>query len=109
MALDLSRASVNVAENRSRGHGNQHHGGRGGRGNRGGGGRGNRPVCQISTRTRHLASSCWFRFDQDCQVQASTHQAQAPQSSPLIATQETVDDPSWYVDSGATSHITSSL
>ena len=70
LTTDLHQASANLSENRN-------YGGRGGRGNtsnrsrargnRRRGGRGNRPICQICNRSDHLASACWFRFDQQYQ------------------------------------------
>ncbi|KAF7843559.1 Retrovirus-related Pol polyprotein from transposon RE1 [Senna tora] len=90
-------------------------GGRGGR-QRGGGRRGgnsnggSRPYCHLCEKTGHVVANCYYRFDktfqppywQNSNVSGSTpNQAQA-----FYATPQTVDDASWYVDSGATHHVT---
>ncbi|KAF7801878.1 Retrovirus-related Pol polyprotein from transposon RE1 [Senna tora] len=91
-------------------------GGRRGRGGRQGGpasgGNGsNRPFCYLCEKSGHIVSDCYFRFDKTFQPPkwqnsgpasgASSSSAQA-----YFATPQVVDDPSWYVDSGATHHVT---
>ncbi|KAK1642790.1 hypothetical protein QYE76_060595 [Lolium multiflorum] len=87
-------------------------GDRGARGNAGGGGGGTRPVCQICDKTGHKASSCFKRFKQDFlgvdndvrymerQVAAATTHGQT--SSYNV-------DSGWYMDTGATDHLTNHL
>lgn len=93
--------------------------------NRGGGRHGfNRLQCQLCDKYGHTAVQCWHRFDENYQGsnQASensstfNHSGRAmiseqtidadPSISALMAVPETVFDPSWYPDSGATNHIT---
>ena len=133
MTLDLTNASANVAYTNS-----NHRGGRGYQGNRGQGGRGGtrhqggcgsrgrgrsnyRPTCQICKRVGHVATTCYFRFDNDYQPPVSSlstqeHYNSVPRSSTnqgnstaYVATSESVHDPVCYVDNGATSHVTSKL
>jgi hypothetical protein len=93
--------------NNSRGRG----GGRGGRGGRGGfGGRGNKPpkqaqqggssklTCQICGKGSHEAVDCWHRYDENYQGKNAGS-----------ATTGYGVDTNWYMDSGATDHITSEL
>ena len=86
---------------------------RGGRG-RGRGGRGNfRPICQICSKTGHLASNCYFRFDHNfvssSNTNTSQHSNHTGNTSAFVASPKTIGDSSCYVDSGATNHITADL
>ncbi|KAF7809961.1 Retrovirus-related Pol polyprotein from transposon TNT 1-94 [Senna tora] len=77
----------------------------------------NRPfvVCQVCSRTGHIASACYNRYDSNYQMsqqQYSQNFAQARQRSSgnmtaMIATPEVVNDTAWFPDSGATNHVTS--
>jgi histone deacetylase 1/2 len=78
----------------------------------GGGGGGNRPICQICDKPGHKASSCFKRFKQDYlgvdndgrymerQVAAATTPGQTSSYSV---------DSGWYMDTGATDHLTNHL
>ncbi|BAF03797.1 Os01g0123000 [Oryza sativa Japonica Group] len=86
-----------------RGRGGRGGGGRGGNGGRGnnGGGRGdNRPTCQVCNKRGHVASDCWHRFDETYVPDEKIGGA---------ATHAYGIDTNWYVDTGATDHITSQL
>ena len=132
ISIDLTNASANVAYN-SQTH-NSSRGSQGGtdqgfqRGRSGnyrgdcgsqrGGGRGRngsqRPVCQICRKVGHMATTCWFRFDNEFQSSAKSSQGNRvnnglKSSAAHIATLDTVYDSSWYMDSGATSHVTLEL
>ncbi|KAL6345581.1 hypothetical protein AAG906_017311 [Vitis piasezkii] len=68
----------------------------------GGYGRGNGllPTCQVCGRQGHIAINCYHRFDRDFQ---------SPPSNSLtfmVALPNTIADPSWYFDSGASTHVT---
>ena len=83
-----------------------------GRGGRGGStGRNNsntsKPQCQLCGKFGHTVQNCYHRFDITFQAQQSTEnsQAQNPMSA-MLATPNTVADESWYLDSGATHHMT---
>ncbi|WVZ49109.1 hypothetical protein U9M48_000490 [Paspalum notatum var. saurae] len=77
---------------------------------RGQGGRSGRPPaknnsgvpCQICGKASHDALQCWHRFDQAYQADDTVKQAAA-------ATHGYAVDSNWYVDTGATDHITSDL
>ena len=62
-----------------------------------------------------MATTCWFRFDNEYQPSTSSSKANhhvnngSRSSATYIATSDTVHDSSWYMDSGATSHLTSEL
>jgi hypothetical protein len=91
---------------RGRGQGN------GGRGNGGrshrtparsqNGGTNNSELCQICNKPNHDALQCWHCFDQAYQAEDTVKQAAA-------ATHGYTINPNWYVDIGATDHITSDL
>lgn len=96
------------SDNSSRGRGNP--GGGRGRGNPGGGrGRGRtsgggvdkRPICQVCFKRGHIATDCWYRYDEDF-VPDNKHVAAAATSSYGV-------DTNWYIDMGATDHITGEL
>ncbi|KAF7811382.1 Retrovirus-related Pol polyprotein from transposon TNT 1-94 [Senna tora] len=77
----------------------------------------NRPfvVCQVCSKTGHIASACYNRYDSNYQLsqqQYSQNFAQARQRSSgnmsaLVATLDAVNDAAWFPDSGATNHVTS--
>ena len=91
--------------------------GRGRSGNRGNGGRGNnnnrinsassskgsnsKPLCQICKKPNHEALECWYRYDED-------YQPTNEKVAGSVSTGYGVDT-NWYVDSGASDHITSNL
>ncbi|KAF7838902.1 Retrovirus-related Pol polyprotein from transposon TNT 1-94 [Senna tora] len=75
---------------------------------------GQRAQCQVCGKWGHIAVNCYNRYNQnfteDALVQA---QSQMPSSSTsaapaqaLLATPETLIDPDWYPDSGASNHLT---
>jgi histone deacetylase 1/2 len=59
-----------------------------------------KPRCQICDRPNHTALECWYRFEEDYQPPSKT----AGSASAAYGV-----DTNWYVDSGATDHITSNL
>lgn len=76
----------------------------------------NRPICQICGKIGHAASICYYRFNQNY-MGAPPNQVRANSSSSnknnghspynaFIASLETVSGPNWYLDSGASHHIT---
>ena len=129
--MNLESHSTNVAfkkggQNRGYQGGNyQQQSNRGNSNNRGGrargrGGRGNfRPICQICSKQGHLASNCYFRFDHNFVSSSNTNSSQqnnysannsmSGNTSAFVASPQTVGDASWYVESGATNHITADL
>lgn len=78
-------------------------------------------VCQLCDRVGHVASRCYHRFD--ITFQRPQQNSRANYSRPSNGSQQlvfvaqssynaspsTVNDPAWYVDSGATNHITADL
>jgi histone deacetylase 1/2 len=105
-----------------RGRGRGHPGGQGGRdgGYRGDGGRGDgagrgngggrgreKSTCQICGTYGHDALRCYSRFDHNIQpTTRSTAHASAPSS---LNSEYYSVDPNWYMDSGATDHMTADL
>ena len=59
-----------------------------------------KPRCQICKKVGHEAPSCWYRYDDDDDQQQKTAGA---------ATTSYGVDTNWYVDSGATDHVTGEL
>jgi len=85
------------------GHGGYGRGNKGGRG--GGGGQRKQPFqpgvyCQVCTKEGHTAIGCFTRFDASYTP---------PQKSASSATASYGVDTNWYMDTGATDHITSEL
>uniref|UniRef100_A0A2N9GHH1 Retrovirus-related Pol polyprotein from transposon TNT 1-94-like beta-barrel domain-containing protein n=1 Tax=Fagus sylvatica TaxID=28930 RepID=A0A2N9GHH1_FAGSY len=62
-----------------------------------------RPFCQLRFKGGHTAQSCWHRFDQTFQLPSP------PQSQAFMTTTASPIDQVWYLDTGATNHITSDL
>lgn len=86
------------------GHGGPNSGnrGRGGFG-RGGGGRGDgklKPICQLCGKIGHTVVKCWKRFDTSYSGE---------EKSVAAATNSYGVDTNWYIDTGATDHITGEL
>ena len=93
----------------SQGRGNPRNGNNRGRGR---GGRSNnfRSACQICGKLGHTAAYCWNRYDENF-MGSSSQQVKGKQegSSPTTALTTTVDleaDPGWFMDSGASNHVT---
>uniref|UniRef100_A0A803QF40 Retrotransposon Copia-like N-terminal domain-containing protein n=1 Tax=Cannabis sativa TaxID=3483 RepID=A0A803QF40_CANSA len=64
---------------------------------------GSKLVCQLCSRTGHVASRCYQRFNMDFPGVGATN---VQHHSANITTAETVSDDAWYPDSGATTHCT---
>lgn len=93
-----------------------------GRGRRGSSGSGSRPFCHLCERPGHIVSNCFRRFDrtfhpptysprfgessQAFHASPHTQNFQSQLSSSLHASPQTVNDPAWYMDSGANYHVT---
>nr|GLL27111.1 hypothetical protein L195_g010371 [Ipomoea trifida] len=60
--------------------------------------KGDKPTCQICGKLNHIALDCWYRFDYSYQSE------DLPQA--LAALTLNNNDPSFYMDSGATAHMT---
>ena len=78
---------------------------------------GNRPICQLCNAVGHVAARCWKRFDKNflgvgndgtnmerqvAMLAHGTSHGHAPPASYQI-------DPAWYMDSGATDHLTGDI
>ncbi len=80
--------------------------GKGGRGNGGfnggrqGGGVDTRPKCQLCYKRGHTVINCWYRYDEDF-VPDEKYAGSAATSYGI--------DTNWYVDTGATDHVTGEL
>jgi hypothetical protein len=77
---------------RGRGHGRFTHG-------RSSSGSSSRPQCQVCLKIGHTANNCWHCFEEDYISKQRT----------AAAASSTGTDPTWYMDSGATDHITGDL
>ncbi|KAL0551127.1 hypothetical protein IC582_010209 [Cucumis melo] len=85
-------------------------------------GRGNKPTCQVCGKYGHSALICYDRYNKEVAGNVNQNRGFNPnqngkqihadafittQKSSSLATPETVVDTNWYVDSGATNHVTS--
>ncbi|KAJ0011021.1 hypothetical protein Pint_34054 [Pistacia integerrima] len=124
--INLSQATAHIAINRpenkssnfSYGRGqsrppnnNNSKGSRGRFHGRGGISNGSKPTCQICNKIGHTASIFWNRFDQNFMGNTSTQfdQHKNQSANAFIASPETLEDPSWYADTGASHHVTNDL
>ncbi|KAI0510566.1 hypothetical protein KFK09_011171 [Dendrobium nobile] len=60
-------------------------------------------ICQICSKKGHAATTCWHRLDQNY---GQSHTTDAHRA---LAAQIESNPSNWYLDSGSTSHLTSSL
>lgn len=67
---------------------------------------GPKPVCQICSKTGHVARFCWYRFDSDPEYTPRPSNFQAYSAQPTETHSATSH---WVLDSGATNHVTSDL
>ncbi len=96
------RGNSNGGQGGSRGGGHGCGNGRGGRGRgRTPGGVDKRPICQVCFKRGHTAADCWYRYDEDY-VPDAKHVAAAAVNSYGV-------DTNWYIDTGATNHVTGEL
>uniref|UniRef100_A0A453AGS3 CCHC-type domain-containing protein n=1 Tax=Aegilops tauschii subsp. strangulata TaxID=200361 RepID=A0A453AGS3_AEGTS len=84
-------------------------GGRSGssKGRRGGGSKRSRPdlpCCQICGKPGHTAQDCWYRYEEDDGDSSQDEEKVAAAADGSYGV-----DTNWYVDSGATNHITNEL
>ncbi|KAK1617543.1 hypothetical protein QYE76_023060 [Lolium multiflorum] len=104
------------SSNQQRGQESMSRGNGGGGGSSGGGGR---PICQICTKTGHVASCCFKRYNpnflgagndgryKDRQLAAFT--SPTANNTSYGATPSYPIDPAWYADTAATDHFTNDL
>ncbi|KAL5543220.1 hypothetical protein UlMin_010930 [Ulmus minor] len=64
-----------------------------------------RPICQECGKIGHVAAHCYYRYDNNY-IGAPPENTKNNQHSVFVATPEMVSDPSWYADSGASTHVT---
>jgi hypothetical protein len=57
------------------------------------------PQCQVCLKVGHTANVCWYRYDEDY----------IPENRVAATTSTSGTDLNWYLDSGATDHITGEL
>lgn len=81
----------------------------------------NIPICHLCGKMGHTVVICYHRYDKtDVNALGSTAQNSPPPQQPppeqsngnpttLMAYLETLQDPSWYLDSGASNHVTTDL
>lgn len=119
MTINIASANITMSYSKKAGNTNSSNSNRGnwkganhrGRRARGRGGKFNNsmPICQIYGKSDHVVS---LRFYSMNQSYMGSPPYQSKNQSPYIAyntTVDTVGDPSWYVDSGASHHITNNL
>lgn len=110
-SLSIGQSSANMAQ-KSDFKENSHGGWRAQRGSRGGRfrGRGGRsqgkPTCQLCKRSGHVALNCFYRFNRNYNGPENPFN-QDP--SAFVATPDTIKDASWYIDGGASHHVTNDV
>ncbi|TXG59477.1 hypothetical protein EZV62_014050 [Acer yangbiense] len=131
--LDLTNVSANILAKIHRGEstndqrGGHYHGRARGRGRGRGGGRYNnsRPVCQVCGKIGHTVNVCYHIFDQSYNgnatrqtppqgniahqtdyVRDNSYQVHSNSLNAITVSSSSVADPNWYIDNGATNHIT---
>ena len=67
------------------------------------GGSNGKPQCQVCGKYGHIAINCYHRFDQTYQPSMNNHLVA------MVATSSTVRDRGWYMNTGATYHLTPNL
>ncbi|PKU69447.1 Retrovirus-related Pol polyprotein from transposon TNT 1-94 [Dendrobium catenatum] len=65
----------------------------------------NTQICQICNKKGHSASTCWHRLNLNYTPQQTT--VQENQKAMVASTDQS--NPDWYLDSGASSHLTNSI
>ncbi|KAI0491389.1 hypothetical protein KFK09_025649 [Dendrobium nobile] len=65
----------------------------------------NTQICQICNKKGHSASACWHRLNLNYTPQQTT--VQENQKAMVASTEQS--NPNWYLDSGASSHLTNSI
>jgi hypothetical protein len=93
-------SSVGRGNNRGCGHGRSNHGSftNTSRTNSGSSSTSTRPECQVCGRVGHTAKVCWYHYENDA----------FDQRNAALASSSNIDN-NWYMDSGATDHITGDL
>ncbi|KAH9725329.1 retrovirus-related pol polyprotein from transposon RE1 [Citrus sinensis] len=61
--------------------------------------------CQICHKEGHTADECWYRKEDDFEPKPQNCQPRGA----FLATNEGSSEPGWYLDSGATNHVTNDL
>ena len=74
-------------------------------------GRFGKPMCQICGKAGHIALKCYHRFDLSYQTTFASashvfHNDSSESREAYVASPHTVQDEAWYLDSGATHHVT---
>lgn len=101
MANNVSRNQTRGGERNGLGRGCGHGRSPNDRGNLTEGGNNSRKICQVCGKLGYEALRCYYRFDHTYQSEEN-HVAATTTKSYLI-------DTNWYVDTGATDHITNEL
>lgn len=65
-------------------------------------------ICQICGKANHTALDCWYRMDQSFQGSSSTMRGTSPKAYVASSSSDN-NNAHWYLDSGATSHLTNNL
>lgn len=66
------------------------------------GGQSSKPRCQIYSKPNHTALECWYRFEEDYQPPSNSKSGGSSSAAYGV-------DTNWYVDSGASVHMTGEL
>ena len=64
----------------------------------------NQSSCQICGKVGHIAFNCWHRFKEDYEPQSN--EKNQSQATTNVAKIDSENDQGWYLDNGATNHVT---
>lgn len=114
--LDIQRPATHYAGYNQRGPSNRGHHQSNGKGYNRARGRGrfttkrnnSKPTCQLCNKYGHLANACYHRFDKNF---SSSHKQNTQPNSPSVyfSASDGTNDHGWFLNSGATNHITNEL
>ncbi|KAL5544292.1 hypothetical protein UlMin_008076 [Ulmus minor] len=63
-----------------------------------------RPICQVCGKIGHIAAHCYYKFDNNY-MGAPLEANKNIQHSVFVATPDMLNDPAWYADSRASTHV----
>ncbi|KAL5581736.1 hypothetical protein UlMin_014178 [Ulmus minor] len=67
-----------------------------------------RPIYQVCGKIGHIAAYCNYRYNKNY-METIPNSTQKNQHTTLVASVETLGDPTWYGDSGASNHVTNDV
>lgn len=66
------------------------------------GSRNSKPMCQVCNKTRHISLNCFYKFNKEFEANTKDQNT----TNAYITSLSTVSDSAWYLNSGASDHVT---